>query len=89
VTRASALSTAGALGVGLLLSGPVESAQYNILAEMKPTGTIQSADARMSVHATLTAKPQVASGGGITMRSQIDNPYGCASDTIFENGFDP
>ena len=89
MTRASAVSAAGALGVGLLLSGSAESAQYGIQAEIKPTGTLQSADARMSVHAILAAKPQTPSGGGITMSSHIDNPFGCASDTIFANGFDP
>jgi hypothetical protein len=89
MTRASAFGAAGALGVGLLLSGPVESAQYGILAEMKPTGTLQSADARLSVHATLAAKTHAPSGGGITMTSHIDIPFGCASDTIFENRFDP
>jgi hypothetical protein len=92
VTRASAFGTAGVLGIGLLLlSGSAESApaQYGILAQMKPTGNLQSADARLSVHATMTAKTQAASGGGITLRSHIDTPLGCASDTIFENGFDP
>ena len=88
-TRASAFSAAGALGVGLLLSGSVESAQYGILAEIRPTGTLQSADARMTVHANLAAKSYVPSGAGITMRSRIDIPLGCASDTIFEDGFDP
>lgn len=92
MTRASAVSAAGALGIGLLLSGTVESAQsaqYGVLAQVKPTGTLQSADARLSVHAVLTAKPHAPSGGGITMTSHIDIPLGCASDTIFENGFDP
>jgi hypothetical protein len=50
---------------------------------------LQSADARLSVHATLAAKTHAPSGGGITMTSHIDIPFGCASDTIFENGFDP
>ena len=89
MTRASAVSAAGALGVGLLLSGSAESAQYGILAEMKPTGTLQSADARMSAHATLAAKSHAPSGGGSTMTIRIDNPLGCASDTSFANGFDP
>ena len=89
--RAGALSTAGVLGVGLLLSGAVQSApaQYGIQAQMKSTGSLRSADARFSVHATVTAKTQAPSGGGLTMRSQINTPFGCSSDTIFENGFDP
>jgi len=89
--RVGALSTAGVLGVGLLLSGSVASApaQYGIIAQLKSTGTLQSADARLSVRANLTAKTSSPSGGGITMRSHIDIPFGCASDTIFENGFDP
>ena len=89
--RASALSTAGVLGVGLLLSGAVESApaQYGITAQLKSTGTLRSADARLTLRANLAAKMPSQSGGGITMRSHIDDPFGCASDTIFENGFDP
>ena len=88
-TRASAFSAAGALGVGLLLSGSVESAEYGILAQIRPTGTVQSADARMTLHANLAARTHVPSGAGITMTSRIDIPLGCASDTIFSNGFDP
>lgn len=90
VTRLRALGTAGVLCAGLL-SGAVASAtpRYGILAELKPTGTLQSAGAQLSVHANLTAKSQAPSGGGITLRSHIDIPFGCASDTIFENGFDP
>ncbi len=90
-TRASGLSTAAVLGAGLLLSGSAESAtaQYGMRAEMKSNGTLQSADERMSVHASMTLKTQVASGGGITLKSSIEMPFGCASDTIFENGFDP
>jgi hypothetical protein len=90
-TRRGAFSTAGVLGVGLLLSGSVESApaQYGIQAQMKSTGTLRSADARLSVRANLTAKTQSSSDGGITMKSRIEIPFGCASDTIFENGFDP
>jgi hypothetical protein len=88
-TRANAFSAAGALGAGLLLSGSVQSAQYGVLAEMRPTGTLQSADARMTVRGNFAAKSHAPSGAGITMKSRIDIPFGCASDTIFENGFDP
>jgi hypothetical protein len=91
MARAGALGTTVVLGAGLLLSGTAASApaQYGISAELKSTGTMRSADARLSVHAVMAAKSQVPSGAGITMKSSIEMPFGCASDTIFENGFDP
>ena len=91
MTRVGAFSTAGVLGVGLLLGGSVASAaaQYGISAQLKSTGTLQSGSSQISVRANLTAKSQSQSSTGLTMRSHIDIPFGCASDTIFENGFDP
>lgn len=91
MTRARAFSTAVVLGIGLLPSDPVASAtaQYGVRAEIRSTGTLRSADERLSVRASLTAKSQVPAGGGLRLHSHVDIPFGCASDTIFENGFDP
>jgi hypothetical protein len=91
MARASALGTTAVLGAGLLLSGSAVSApaQYGVSAELKSTGTMRSADARLSVHGVMTAKHLTPSGAGITLKSSIEMPFGCASDTIFENGFDP
>jgi hypothetical protein len=93
VTRLGAFGIACVLGVGSLLSGPAQSAsaRFAMNAEIRSTtaDTLRSTDGRLDLHASITPKSRPLSNANYILQSHIDAPGGCASDTIFANGFDP
>lgn len=84
------------LAIALAIAAPAGARDavrhhYSVYGSLTPTTTSQSSGAAMQMQSRLSpAGDSTQSGGAFALHATLANaPTGCASDTIFENGFDP
>jgi hypothetical protein len=88
ITRAAAGCLVCVFVAGTPVMGKAEG-HFAMQGKFVPERAHASTNASTKMNAVLTRERPARTNSAYSVAAQIESPFGCSSDTIFTNGFDP